>query len=139
MPLAPADEYSNAARVRPAVLAFRTAWPPGLAVFTFLEGCGRTGARRQGTRRSRGRWPDLRGADKGRVDRSSSAALPSSSHEAFGTCRTVGISGLEVQEKECRAFLNRLCLARDQQEFDRVVAEQRHAVSKRPVSKRFGS
>lgn len=138
MPLARVDEHGRAARLGSAVRAFRASWPLGLAAFAFLSGSGRTGAGREGSRRSPGRWSNLRGADEGRVGWSSTAASPSSNNEAFDTCRTVELSRFIVQETKFRAFLNRLCLARDQEEFDRFVAEQRRAVAKRPSSERPG-
>jgi hypothetical protein len=42
-------------------------------------------------------------------------------------------------QKEFRTFLNQLCLARDQEEFDRFMAKQRQATATRPLSGQRGA
>ncbi len=114
MPLARMDEHGEAAWL-------------GLAALAFLVGSGRMQAWREKAFRSPGRWSNLRGAVEGTASWSSTAASRSSGNGAVNACRTVELGRLEVQKKEFRTFLNRLCLARNNEEFDGLVAERRHA------------
>jgi len=127
------DEHDKAARLGLAVLASWAAWPLGPAVFAFLVGSGRMRAWREKAFRSPGRWSNLRGAAEGTASWSSTASR-SSGNGAVNACRTVELGRLEVQKKEFRTFLNRLCLARSNEGFDRFVAGQRYAVAMRHSS-----
>lgn len=109
-----------------ALLAFWAAWPLGLAVVAFLVTGGRTRAPQNEAQRASGRGLDQRRTVRDLAQRTSAAASLSSGTQACNTCRTIELNHLEVQESEFRAFLNRLCLARTTEEFDRFVAEQRH-------------
>lgn len=139
MLLARIDEYGKAAWLGLAVLAFLTAWPLGLAIFAFLVASGRTRAWQAEARRSPGRWFNLRGPAERMANRTSAAVSHPSGDEAFKAYRIVELDQLHVQEKESRAFLNRLCLARDKEEFDSFLAEQRRAMVGQPFSDHHGS
>lgn len=139
MLLARMDEYGKAAWLGLTVLAFWIAWPLGLAIFAFLVGSGRTHAWREDTRVSRGRWFNLRDATGEGANWWSAAASHSSGNKAFDAYRKTELDHLEEQEKEFKAFLDRLRQARDKEEFDRFMAEQRQAVAKRPSFEQLGS
>ncbi len=109
----------------------KAAWPLGLAVFAFLVGSGRRRARREKAFRSPGRWSNLRGKAEGMASWSSAADSRSNGDAVVNMCRTVELGRLGVQEQEFRTFLNRLCLASSNEEFDKLVAGQRHAVAMR--------
>jgi len=130
MLLARMDEYGKTAWLGLTVLAFWIAWPLGLVIFAFLVGSGRTRAWREDTRVSRGLWFNLRGAAEGRASWSGAAASQSSGNNAFDAYRKTELDHLEEQEREFKAFLNRLRQARDKEEFDKFMAEQRQAVAK---------
>ncbi len=133
------DEHDKAARLGSAVLASWAAWPLCPAVFAFLVGSGRMRDWREKVLRSPGRWSNLRGAAKEMASWPSAAALHSSGNVAVNACRTVELGRLGVQEQEFRTFLNRLCIARNNEEFDRFLAEQRRAVAKQPPSAEHSS
>ena len=139
MLLARMDEYGKAAWLGLTVLAFWVGWPLGLAIFVFLVGSGRTRAWREEARRSPGRWLDLRGAAKGMAIWSRTAASRPSGNDAFDAYRKGELDHLEEQGEEFQAFLGRLRLARDKEEFDGFMAEQRKAVATRLPAEHGGA
>lgn len=117
------------------MLAFWAAWPLGLAMFAFLMMSGRARASRDELRR----WFNLRSGAGVSASRSSRAASRSSGNDAFDAYRMAELSQLEEQEKEFKGFLDRLRLARDKEEFDRFMAEQRRAIAEQPLAEQHGS
>ena len=139
MLLARIDEYGKAAWLGLVVLAFWAAWPLGLAVFAFLMLSGRARAWRDELRHTPGRWFNLRSGAGVSASRSSGAASRSSGNDAFDAYRVAELSQLEEQEKEFKGFLDRLRLARDKEEFDKFMAEQRRAIAEQPLAEQHGS
>lgn len=139
MLLARMDEYGKAAWLGLAVLAFWAAWPLGLAVFAFLVGSGRTRAWREEAHHSPGRAFNLRGAAEGMAIWPSTAAARSHGNNAFDADGKAEFEHLEQQGKEFKAFLDWLRLARDKEEFDGFMAEQRQAVATRSPSEHDGA
>lgn len=133
------DEYGKTAWFGLAVLAFWVAWPLGLAVFALLVTSGRTRAWRDEARRVPGRWHHLRSGGGVPAGSSSRAASRSSGNDAFDTYRMAELSQLEEQGKEFKTFVDRLRLARDKEEFDRFMAEQRRALAKQPLFEEHSS
>ena len=86
-----------------------------------------------------GRWFNRYRTAEERANRTSAPASQPSGNQAFNTYQTVELYRLEVQENEFKAFLNRLCLARDKEEFDRFVAGRQHAGPRRLSSEQTGS
>ncbi len=132
------NDYGKAAWLGSAILAFWAAWPFGLAIFVVLVASGRTRAWRDEARPLPGRWLNLRRATEGTANWTGAAASHSSGNEAFISYRILELNRVQLQEKEFRAFLNRLCLARDNNEFERFLAEQRRAVVGQPLSDQHG-
>lgn len=122
--LAQIDDGSKAAWLGSALLAFWAAWPPSLAMVAILVTGGCTRASQDEAQRASGRWSYQRRTVRDLAKQTSAAASWSSPHRVFDTCGTVELNQLKVKENELRVFLNRLCLARTNEEFDRFVAEQ---------------
>lgn len=139
MLLASTDDDGRASWLGLTMLAFWTAWPRNAAKVAFPVASGRTRAWREKARLSAGRWSNLRSGVRKLVNWTSAIPLQASTNEGCTTYRTVDLSRLEVQEKEFRAFLNRLCLSRNQEEFDKVVVERGHGTTKRISSEQPGS
>lgn len=139
MPLAQIDAYGKGAWLGFAVLAFWAAWPLGLAVVAFCMASGRVRGWREEARPAPGRWSNLRGEAGGQLGWSRRAAPHSGGDDAFGAYRMAKLSELEAEEKEFAAFLDRLRLARDKQEFDWFMAEQRRALPEQLAAERCGS
>ncbi len=139
MLLARIDEYGKSAWLGLTALAFWAAWPLGLAVFAFLMMSGRTRAWRDEARHASGRWFNLRSGAGGPAIWSSRAAWHRSGNDAFDACRMAALGQFEEQQREFKAFLDRLRLARDKEAFDRFVAEQRRAIAKQPLAEQHGS
>lgn len=124
--LAQLDVDRKAAWLGLVLLAVWTAWPLGLAVVTLFVMSSRTRTLQGEARRESGCWLYQRRAVRDLAKRTRAAASWSRRNQAFNICRTVGLNQLNIQENEFRAFLDRLCLARTNDEFDRFVAEQGH-------------
>lgn len=139
MLLAHMDRYGKAAWLGMAALAFWTAWPLGLAIFAFLMGSGRTRAWREEMHHSPGRSFNMRGAAEGMAIWPSTAAARSRGDNAFDADCKAEFDHLEKQGKEFKAFLDWLRLARDKDEFDGFMAEQRQAVATRPPPEHDGA
>ena len=124
--LAQLDGYGKAAWLGMVRLAVWAAWPLDLTVAAFVVLSGRTRALQNGAQRASGHGLYQRRTVRSFTKPTKTAVSSSSRSQALNTCRTVGLNQLSIQENEFRAFLNRLCLARTKEEFDRFVAEQRH-------------
>lgn len=137
MLLARVDEYGRGAWLILTLLAFWVAWPLGFVVFAFLVGSGRLRAWKAKASPMSGRWSNLRGAVGKAASRSNDTGA--GGNDAFDAYRKVELGRLEEEERECKAYLDRLRVARDKAEFDRFMAERRRALSNVPSSGQGGS
>ena len=101
------------------VLGFALYWPVGLALLAYLLWSGRMGCWKHSRRFWRddgafGRWhhEGRRGA---------------SGNRAFDDYREETLRRLEDEQRQFMAFLERLRLAKDKEEFDAFLAERRRA------------
>ena len=116
------DKLGKPAWAFAAVLGAWLFWPFGLAILAYLAWTGRLRAMRAAP----GRWSNLRGGA------SASPAAPSGSR-AFDEYRATALRGLEKEEREFQAYLERLRRARDKTEFDRFMAERRRRTASLPT------
>ena len=98
------------------VLGFALYWPVGLALLAYLLWSGRMGC----WRHSRRFWRN-EGAF-GRHD-----GRRGSGNRAFDDYRQETLRRLEDEQRQFMAFLERLRLAKDKEEFDAFLAERRRA------------
>lgn len=108
------------------VLSFIVFWPLGLAVLAYLLWSGRMG-RGWGCRwdGERGRWQQ-RFADKWEKHGDTwRGGFSPSGNRAFDEYREETLKRLEEEQREFRAFLERLRLAKDRSEFDQFMAERK--------------
>ena len=114
------------------VLGFVFWWPVGLAVLFYTLGSGKMGY-----------WSQARFANKmermqnkmermcGRMDRNGSSfgfrgfGPPTSGNRAFDDYRMETLRRLEDEQTEFKDFLDRLRHAKDKEEFDQFMAQQR--------------
>jgi hypothetical protein len=106
------------------VLGFAFYWPVGLALLAYLLWSGRMGCWKHSRRFWRdegafGRWHDERRGGTG--------------NRAFDDYRQETLRRLEEEQRQFRAFLERLRLAKDKAEFDAFLAERRHATDTPPA------
>lgn len=122
------DDYGKPAWVAVMVLSFILFWPVGLAVLAYLLWSGRMTCGWHGGRsRWQGRFVDKFDRARSRVDsemRNFSAGYSSGNH-AFDEYREATLKRLEEEEREFRAFLDRLRHAKDKSQFDEFMAERR--------------
>ena len=127
------DDIGKPAWIALTVVSFILFWPLGLLVLGYLIGSGRMAcwAHRSGDRLQRRMERMQR-----RMERMESAAerwnrhgdyRGSSGNWAFDEYRAETLRRLEEEQREFRAFLDRLRHARDKEEFDRFMAERRRA------------
>jgi hypothetical protein len=113
------------------VLGFIYFWPLGLVILAFLLWSGRMGCWRhaggRGWRDYRDRLPGVAGRWYGEMWRGAA-----SGNSAFDEYRAETLRRLEEEEREFRAFLDRLRRARDKAEFDQFLAERRGASGQPP-------
>lgn len=104
-----------------AILAALAWWPLGLATAAFGLGSGRLGYDRCGRP---GRWYNF--AARGQESTARwFASHRSSGNRAFDEYRDETLKRLEEEQREFRAFLDRLRRARDKAEFDQFMDERR--------------
>lgn len=124
------DDYGKPAWIAVMILGFVLFWPVGLAVLVYLMWSGRMSCGwHEG--RSSGRWQS-RFADKmerarSRVEdevKSFSGGSPSG-NTAFDDYRAATLKRLEEEQREFRAFLDRLRQAKDKSEFDQFMDDRR--------------
>jgi hypothetical protein len=113
------------------VLGFIFFWPLGLAILAYLLWSGRMGCWRRASGRG---WHDHRDRLSGAAGRwcGGMGRAASSGNSAFDDYRTETLRRLEEEEREFRAFLERLRRARDKAEFDQFLAERRSAFGQAP-------
>jgi hypothetical protein len=105
------------------VLGFALYWPVGLALLAYLLWSGRMGCWKHSRRFWRdegafGRWHDGRRGGSG--------------NRAFDDYRQETLRRLEEEQRQFMAFLERLRLAKDKEEFDVFLAERQRATDTPP-------
>ncbi len=120
------DDYGRPAWIAVMVLGFILFWPIGLAILAYLLWSGRMGCGRNG---DMSRWQQ-RMADKldrgmERFGRDMRGGFHSSGNRAFDEYREETLTRLEEEQREFRAFLDRLRKAKDKEEFDQFMADRR--------------
>jgi hypothetical protein len=113
------DDLGNPAWIALMVVGFIIWWPLGLIVLGYLIGSGRMarwtgcGARRSQQQQGQinpGGWWGMRSTSSG--------------NRAFDEYRTETLRRLEEEQREFKAFLDRLRHAKDKAEFDQFMAER---------------
>ncbi len=130
------DEYGKLGWIGLTVVAFWLAWPIGFLMVAYLAGSGRLRTWRAEFSMP-GTWFNL-GTGWGGATRPAWQGFraTSSGNKAFDQYRDETMRGLEKEQREFQAFLDRLRKARDKAEFDAFMAEQRkHAGSSLDVGK----
>jgi hypothetical protein len=121
------DELGRPAWLGLMVISFILFWPLGLAVLAFLLWSGRMGHGWGCSSSDRARWKQ-RFAEKwerhGAADRWR-GGFPSSGNRAFDEYREETLKRLEDEQREFRAFLERLRLAKDRAEFDQFMDDRK--------------
>lgn len=129
------DEFGKPAWIALTVLGFIVWWPLGLATLAFTIGSGRMGCGYRGHDRwqhkmdrlqSKMDWmrSKMSGGPGGSFGGSPFGA-PSSGNSAFDEYRNDTLRRLEEEQREFKAFLERLRFAKDKTEFDAFMAERR--------------
>lgn len=130
------DEFGKPAWIALTVLGFIVWWPLGLATLAFTIGSGRMGCGYRGHDRwqhkmdrlqSKMDWmrAKMSGGPGGSFGGSPFGA-PSSGNSAFDEYRNDTLRRLEEEQREFKAFLERLRFAKDKTEFDTFMAERRN-------------
>ena len=117
------DEYGKAAWIALTVLALILFWPIGLALLVYVIWSGRMGCGKHG---GAGRWyfNNEREGRPGPWGRWGFGRQESSGNRAFDEYRMETLKRLEEEQKEFKAFLDRLRHAKDKAEFDQFMAER---------------
>ncbi|SFV25866.1 DUF2852 domain-containing protein [Hyphomicrobium facile] len=123
------DDFGRPAWIAAMVLGFIVFWPVGLTILAYMLWSGRMNC---GWHQGRGRWEN-RFADRferarSRVEeemRNFGRGAASSGNKAFDDYRDATLKRLEEEEREFRAFLERLRQAKDKSEFDQFMSERR--------------
>lgn len=112
------DELGKPAWIALLVLSFILFWPLGLAFLFYLHWSGRMGCgRHYGDHRER--WKARMREAAGRWH-----YAPTSGNRAFDEYREEALKRLEDEQREFKAFLDRLRHAKDKAEFDQFMAER---------------
>ena len=125
------DDMGRPAWIAIMVLGFILFWPFGLAVLAFLiwsgrMGCGRHGEMTRWQQHMADRWGRGMRAWGSGGDQPRNAGFSRSGNRAFDEYREETLRRLEDEEREFRAFLERLRMAKDRSEFDQFMAERRN-------------
>ncbi|MBS0247636.1 MAG: DUF2852 domain-containing protein [Proteobacteria bacterium] len=144
------DEFGKPAWIALTVLGFMAWWPLGLAILAFTIGSGRMGCGYRGHDRWQHKMDRLQQkmdwmrAKMGGGNASgggfgfgggspfgggSWGHQPSSGNAAFDEYRSETLKRLEDEQREFKAFLERLRFAKDKTEFDAFMAERRNRPS----------
>jgi hypothetical protein len=125
------DDFGRPAWIGAMVLGFIVFWPAGLAILAYMLWSGRMNCGWHGGR-GRDRWESrmAEGFERARSrmeEKFGGFSRPtySSGNKAFDDYREATLKRLEDEEREFRAFLERLRQAKDKSEFDQFMAERR--------------
>jgi uncharacterized protein DUF2852 len=125
------DDIGKPAWIALTIVSFILFWPLGLVVLGFLIGSGRMACWTHG---NGDRWQRRMERVQRRMERMQSAAerwsqcgsyRASSGNRAFDEYRAETLRRLEEEQRDFRAFLDRLRHAKDKAEFDQFMAERR--------------
>jgi hypothetical protein len=122
------DDFGKPAWIAAMVLGFVLFWPIGLTILAYMlwsgrMTCGWHGGRGRWERRCAERFERARARVEDEVRNFSRGY--SSGNKAFDDYREATLRRLEEEEREFRAFLDRLRQAKDKSEFDQFMAERR--------------
>jgi hypothetical protein len=125
------DDIGKPAWIGLMVLSFIMFWPLGLVILGYLVGSGRMACWTHG---SGDRWQRRMERMQQRMERMQGAAerwsgrgyRNSSGNRAFDEYRDETLRRLEEEQREFKAFLDRLRHAKDKVEFDEFMAERGH-------------
>ncbi|WP_137043519.1 DUF2852 domain-containing protein [Pseudolabrys sp. FHR47] len=129
------DEFGKPAWIALTVLGFIVWWPIGLATLAFTIGSGRMGCGYRGHDRwqhkmdrlqSKMDWMRSKMSGGPGFGGGSPFGAPSSGNSAFDEYRNDTLRRLEEEQREFKAFLERLRFAKDKTEFDAFMAERRN-------------
>ena len=131
------DEMGKPAWIGLTVVSFILFWPLGLVVLGYLIGSGRMTCWAHG---SGDRWQHRMERMQQRMERMQSTAEQwtgrgfrgSSGNRAFDEYRDETLRRLEEEQREFKAFLDRLRHAKDKAEFDQFMAEHRRPQGEAP-------
>ena len=119
------DEIGEMAWLPVALLAALLVWRSRSALLTGPAGRGRLQAWRAGPAGAAGNWMAAKaGLALQWVQGIQRSSVAPSGNEAFDTYRNDALHRLEDEQREFRAFLERLRQARDQSEFDAFMADR---------------
>jgi hypothetical protein len=131
------DDIGKPAWIGLTIVSFIVFWPLGLVVLGYLIGSGRMAcwAHSNGDR-----WQRRMERMQHRMERMQAAAEQwtgrgfrgSSGNRAFDEYRDETLRRLEEEQREFKAFLDRLRHAKDKAEFDQFMAEHRRPQSGTP-------
>jgi hypothetical protein len=123
------DDIGKPAWIGLTIVSFIVFWPLGLVVLGYLIGSGRMTCWAHG---SGDRWQHRMERMQQRMERMQAAAEQwtgrgyrgSSGNRAFDEYRDETLRRLEEEQREFKAFLDRLRHAKDKVEFDQFMAER---------------
>lgn len=127
------DDMGKPAWIALMVLGFIVAWPVGLAILAYLIWSKRMGCRSYANDADRAAWFDQK---RERWERKMSrwgmgspstggSGFRPTGNRAFDEYRDETLKKLEAEADEFKAYLERLRMARDKQEFDQYMADRR--------------
>ena len=124
------DDIGKPAWIGLTIVSFILFWPLGLVVLGYLIGSGRMACWAHG---GGDRWQRRMERMQHRMERMQAAAeqwtgrgfRSSSGNRAFDEYRDETLRRLEEEQREFKAFLDRLRHAKDKAEFDEFMAEHR--------------
>jgi hypothetical protein len=126
------DDFGRPAWLTAMILGFIVFWPVGLVILAYMlwsgrMNCGWHGDRGRGLWESRmaDRFDRVRSRVEGEFRNFGGRGGPSSGNKAFDDYREATLKRLEEEEREFRAFLDRLRQAKDKSEFDQFMADRR--------------
>ncbi len=115
------DDLGKPAWIGLLIVSFVIWWPAGLALLAFLIWSGRMGC---GNGRGERHWNDARERIRDAWWHGVRRKAPSSGNAAFDEYRNDMLDRLEAEQREFKAFLDRLRMARDKSEFDQFMSER---------------
>jgi hypothetical protein len=124
------DDIGKPAWIGLTIVSFILFWPLGLVLLGYLVGSGRMACWAHGSgdrwQRRMDRMQQRMGRMQAAAERWSAGGYQSSSgNRAFDEYRDETLRRLEEEQREFKAFLDRLRHAKDKVEFDQFMAERR--------------
>ena len=124
------DDFGRPAWLAAMILGFIVFWPAGLAILAYMlwsgrMNCGWHGGRSRWESRMAERFERARSRVEDEV-RNFGRGAYTSGNKAFDDYRESTLKRLEEEEREFRAFLDKLRQAKDKSEFDQFMSERRN-------------